>query len=54
MSTYRGLLPTIWVLVAQWLERLTGDKNVPGSIPVWGSEIIFWVCDKAWVQIVFL
>ena len=47
--TYRGLLSAILVLVAQWLERLTGDKNVPGSIPVWGSEIIFWVCDKSWV-----
>ena len=24
---------------AQWLERLTGDQKVVGSIPVWGLEI---------------
>ena len=47
--TYRGLLSAIWVLVAQWLERLTRDQKVAGSIPVWGSETFFWVCDKAWV-----
>ena len=46
---YRGLLSAIWVLVAQWLERLTGDQKVAGSIPVWASETFFWVCDKAWV-----
>ena len=28
---------------AQWLERLTGHQKVAGSIPVWGSDIIFWV-----------
>ena len=44
-----GLLSAIWVLVAQWLERLTGDQKVAGSIPVWNSETFFWVCDKAWV-----
>ena len=48
-STHRGLLSAIWVLIAQWLERLTGDQKVAGSIPVWGSETFFWVCDKAWV-----
>ena len=32
---------TIWVLVAQWLERLTGDQKVVGTIPVWGLEIVF-------------
>ena len=29
------------MLVAQWLERLTGHQKVPGSIPFWGSEIVF-------------
>ena len=29
--------------------NLTGDQKVAGSIPVWGSETFFWVCDKAWV-----
>ena len=48
-GTHRGLLSAIWVLVAQWLERLTGDQKVAGSIPVWGSEAFFWVCNKAWV-----
>ena len=48
-STHRSLFSAIWVLVAQWLERLTGDQKVAGSIPVWGSETFFWVCDKAWV-----
>ena len=47
--TYRGLLSAIWVLVAQWLERLTGDQKIAGSIPVWGSETSFRVYDKAWV-----
>ena len=42
-------LSAIWVLVAQWLEHLTGDQKVAGSIPVWVSEAFFWVCDKAWV-----
>ena len=28
-------------LVAQWLERVTGHQKVAGSIPVWGSEIVF-------------
>ena len=32
---------TIWVLVAQWLERLMGHQKIAGLIPVWGSEIIF-------------
>ena len=27
------------VIIAQWLEHLTGDQKVAGSIPVWGSEI---------------
>ena len=31
----------ISVLVAQWLERLTGHQKVAGSISVWGSEIVF-------------
>ena len=50
-GTFGGLLSAIWVLVAQWLDlkRLTGDQKVAGSIPVWGSETFFWVCDKAWV-----
>ena len=26
---------------AQWLEHLTGHQKVAGSIPVWGSEIVF-------------
>ena len=41
---HRNLLSGIWVLVAQWLERLTGDQKVAGSIPVCGSETFFWVC----------
>ena len=28
-------------MVPQWLERLTGHQKVAGSIPVWGSEIVF-------------
>ena len=40
-GTYRGLLSAIWVLVAQWLERLTGDQKVAGSIPVLGLRNIF-------------
>ena len=32
---------TTWVLVAQWLERLTCHQKVAGSTPVWGSEIRF-------------
>ena len=48
-GTYRVLLSAIWVLVAQWLQRLTGDQKVAGSIPVCGSETFFWVCNKAWV-----
>ena len=43
-STYRSFLFAIWLLVAQWLKRLTGYQNVAGSIPVWGSETFFWVC----------
>ena len=41
--TYVQLAPllTISVSVAQWLERLTGHHKVAGSIPVWGSEIVF-------------
>ena len=50
---YPGLRSAIWVLVAQWLERLTGDQKVAGSIPVWGSETFLWVCDKAWVANTF-
>ena len=46
-GTHRGLLSAIWVLVARWLERLIGDQKVAGSIPVWGSETFFWVCDKS-------
>ena len=23
------------------------DQKVAGSIPVWGSETFFWICDKA-------
>ena len=48
-SIHRGLLSAIWVLVAQWLEHLTSDQKVAGSIPIWGSETFFWVCHKAWV-----
>ena len=29
-------------LIAQWLERLTGDQKVADSIPVWGSEIFLF------------
>ena len=41
--TYVELEPslTIWVMVAQWLERLSGHQNVAGSMSVWGSEIVF-------------
>ena len=35
--TYLTLI-TIWDFVAQWLEGLTGDQKVTGSIPVRGSE----------------
>ena len=31
----------VWVLVAHWLECLTGHQKVTGSIPVWGSETVF-------------
>ena len=48
-STHRSLLSAIWVLVDQWLKGLTGHQKVACSIPVWGSETYFWVCDKAWV-----
>ena len=48
IELHRGL-SAIWILVAQWLERLTGDQKVAGSIPVWGSETFFWVYSKAWV-----
>ena len=37
-STHRSLLSAILVLVAQWLERLTGDQNVVGSIPFWAQK----------------
>ena len=30
-------------------ESEPSDEKVAGSIPVWGSETFFWVCDKAWV-----
>ena len=30
-----NLRSAIWVLIAQWLERLTGDQKVVGSSPVW-------------------
>ena len=36
-----GLISAILVMVAQWLEHLTGDQKVAGSIPVWGSETFF-------------
>ena len=26
-------------LLTRWLERLTGNKKVMCSIPIWGSEI---------------
>ena len=29
------------ILVVQWLQRLTGHQKVAGSIPVWGSKIVF-------------
>ena len=34
----RVVASAIWVLVAQWLERLTRDQKVTGSIPVLDSE----------------
>ena len=37
-STLRSILSAIWVLLAQWLEHLTGDQKIAGSILVWGSE----------------
>ena len=45
-----NLRSTIWVLVAQWSERLT-EIQVAGSIPVWSWEI-FGVCIKLewWVE----
>ena len=30
-----NLRSAIWVLIAQWLERLTGDQKVVGSSPAW-------------------
>ena len=42
-STHRSLLSAIWVLVAQWLECLTGDQKVARSIPVWGPETFFLI-----------
>ena len=30
-----NLRSAIWVLIAQWLERLTGDLKVVGSSPAW-------------------
>ena len=38
----------IWVLVAQWLEHLTGDQKVAGSVPVWDLETFFWDECSAW------
>ena len=35
-------------LVAQWLERLTGDQKVAGSVPVWDLETFFWDECSAW------
>ena len=32
-----------WVLVAQWLERLTEDQKISGSVITFR---LFWVCDK--------
>ena len=30
-----NLRSAIWVLISQWLERLTGDLKVVGSSPAW-------------------
>ena len=30
-----NLRSAIWVLIAQWLERLTGDQKVVGLSPTW-------------------
>ena len=41
-STHRSLRSAILVLVAQWLEHLTGDHKVValvGSILIWDSEM---------------
>lgn len=42
-KTYAELVPqlSIWILVAQWLERLRVHEQVAGSIPIRGLEIIF-------------
>ena len=32
-----------WLSVSQWLERYTGHLKVAGSIPIWGSEIVFLI-----------
>ena len=31
----------IWVSATQWLECFTSHQKVAGSIPIWGSEIVF-------------
>ena len=41
-TIHRSLLSVIWILVAQWLEHLTGNQKIAGSIPVWD-------CDKTWL-----
>ena len=33
--------PQTGIEPGQCLERLTGHRKVAGSIPVWGSEIVF-------------
>ena len=30
--------PQMGILVAQWLERLTEDQKVVGSIPIWAQK----------------
>ena len=34
-----NLRSAIWVLIAQWLERLTGDLTIVGSSPTWELRI---------------
>ena len=47
-STYVKLTPelAIWILVAQWLERLTGHQKVVGSVPSEDQKEFLWGLKK--------
>ena len=47
-STHSALLSAIRVMVRCSMVRAFHQTS-EGSTSVWGSETVFWVCDKAWV-----